>query len=225
VLPGVTTAVELNLREEPALLDIVAESGATVYVDGRPVGDVPSAHPIEASSGPHKIIVAKNGRLPFQQDVTLERGVKRHIVAPMVVTRQRPISEVVMGVGGAGLVLAGVFLGVAYGNQATAQDVLNQRAVTNITNGQLAQYNSALSARDGWRNASLATATGGMAVFLAGGALFLFDHAAIEGAHRSSDSPLPPPFLGPAGCGCSVEVSALPFAGPSLGGAAIVGRF
>ena len=225
VLPGVTTAVELNLREQPALLDIVAEAGATVYVDGRAVGELPTTQPFEASSGPHKIIVAKNGRLPFQQDVTLERGVKRHIVAPMVVTRQRPISEVVMGVGGASLVLAGVFLGVAYGNQATAQDVLTQKGVSNITNGQLAQYNSALSARDGWRTASLATATGGLAVFLAGGALFLFDHPTIEGAQHASDSPQPPPLLGPAGCGCSVEVSALPFAGPSLGGAAIVGRF
>ena len=37
LVPGVTTAVELNLREQPGLLTVQAEGGATVYVDGRAV--------------------------------------------------------------------------------------------------------------------------------------------------------------------------------------------
>jgi hypothetical protein len=228
LVPGVTTAVELNLREQPGLLTVQAEGGATVYVDGRPVLELPSAHPIEAPSGTHTVEVAKNGRQLFRQEVTLERGKEKTLIVALALTRQRRISEVVMIVGGAGLLTSGAFLLASLAEQGTADNVKSQRQTTNISAAQLAQYNSALAARNDWRSAGLATASGSLAVLATGAALFLFDHPTPETAKRDEHAPVPA-FVGPAGCGCTLEVSALPVPFADTRGVAmalgVVGRF
>jgi PEGA domain len=221
VLAGVTTPFELNLREQPALLSVVAESGTNVIVDGRTVGEVPSAHPFEVPSGHHVVALAHNGRQLDREDVTFERGQPRTVTGSLLVTRQRRISEVVLTVGAAGLVTAGVFIGVAAAEQSSAQHILSQSQVMNISNAQLLQYNSDLAARNGWRTASLSTMGGSLGLLAVGGALFLFDHPDGE-AKLGSDSPAAPLHVAPAG---TVEISALPVAGPGFAGGGVVVTF
>ena len=222
-LGGVTTPVELNLREQPGLLTIVAEAGATVVLDGRDVGTLPLAAPIEASSGHHMVAIARNGRQLFSSEVTLERGHSKTVTAPLLVTRQRRIAETVLIVGGASVLAGAAFLGVAAAEQSSAQDIQREKQSGNISGAQLTQYNADIVARDGWRTASIAVLGGGGAVLLAGGALFLFDHPAVD-MRRGAEAP-PVPAIGPAGCGCSVEVSLLPVVHPGFGGVGVVGRF
>jgi hypothetical protein len=224
ILAGVTTPVELNLREQPGQLTVLAESGASVLLDGRVVGDAPLAHPIDMSTGHHTLAVAKNGRQLFHEDVSVDRGRTKTVIAPLLISRQRRISEVVMGTGAVGLLAGGAFLGIAFAEQASAASIAAQRQVGNISPSQLAAYNSELTARDAWRTASLATAGAGLGVLIAGGALFLFDRPTGELGHHAAE-PTPTPGLGPAGCGCSVEVSLLPVITPGFGGAGVVGRF
>jgi hypothetical protein len=227
VLQGVTTPVELNLREQPGHLtvDTAPETGATVRVDGREVGTTPFAQPVEVASGTHVLTVSSNGRQLFRDDVTIERGRDKTVTAHLVVTRQRRISEVVAGVGGVGFVTAGVFLAVSLGEQSAALSIHDQRQHGNITGSQLTSYDSELSARDTWRTASLATMSGALGVLVAGGSLYLFDHPQSESAHHGAEpSPSLTP-MGPAGCGCGIEVSVLPTAAPGYAGAAIIGRF
>lgn len=224
ILPGVTTPLELNLREQPGQLTVEAEAGATVLIDGRAVGDVPLPHAIDVSNGHHTLAVARNGRQLFHEEITIDRGRPKTVIAPLVISRQRRISEVVMVVGAAGLATGGAFLGVAFAEQGSAQSIHDQRQTGNITGAQLVQYNSDLTARDLWRTASIASAGGGLAVLVAGGALFLFDHPTGDTGRRGPE-PMPAPGVGPAGCGCTVEVSLLPVVSPAFSGAGVVGRF
>jgi hypothetical protein len=224
ILPGVTTPLELNLREQPGQLTVEAESGSSVLIDGRTVGVVPLAHPIDVSNGHHALAVSRNGRQLFHEEITVDRGRPKTVIAPLVISRQRRISEVVMLVGAGGLVAGGAFLGVTFAEQGAAQSIHDQRQTGNITGTQLAQYNTDLTARDLWRTASVAAAGGGFAVLAAGGALFLFDHPTGDTGRRGPE-PTPTPGLGPAGCGCTVEVSLLPVVSPAFSGAGVVGRF
>ncbi len=225
VLPGVTTPVELNLREQPALLTVQAEAGATAVVDGRVLGEL-SSHPFEVTSGHHTLAVVRNGRQLFQQELTLERGRARSVIAPLTVTRQRRIAQVVLASGGAAVVASGAFLGVTLAEEAAAQRIHDQRQTGNITAAQLAQYNSDLSARDAWRVASIVTVSAGAAVLGAGAALFFFDHPASPATPaRPGGETQPAPALGAPGCGCTVEVSLLPSVSPAFAGGGVVGVF
>jgi hypothetical protein len=224
ILAAVTTPVELNLREQPGQLTVEAEAGASVLLDGHVAGELPLARPIDVSNGHHTLAVAKNGRQLFHEDIIVDRGRSKTVIAPLVISRQRRISEVVMAAGGVGLLAGGAFLGVAFAEQDSATNIHDQRQTANITPAQLAQYNADLTSRDVWRSASIATAGGGLAVLAAGGALFLFDRPIGDAEHRGPE-PSPTPALGPPGCGCAVEVSVLPVIGPAFGGAGVVGRF
>jgi hypothetical protein len=223
-LGGVTTPYELNLREKPGLLTVDADAGARVYVDGRRVADLPTSHPVEVAAGPHVVEVSRNGRQLFSTHVTAERGKETRITAPLVVSRQRTISEVVLAVGGVGALASVAFLAVAVAEQGSAEDILNAKASHNISSAQLSSYNDDLSLRDGWRTAAIATGSAGLTVLAAGAALFFFDHPAPLAKQESPEGPSPLPVV-PTGCGCAVEVSLVPMASPGFGGAALLGRF
>ena len=76
ILANVTTPMELNLKEKPGLLTVEAESGASILVDGHEAGQTPLAQPIEVPSGKHAVVVSRNGRQLYRQEVALERGKK-----------------------------------------------------------------------------------------------------------------------------------------------------
>jgi PEGA domain len=223
ILPGVTTPMELNLKEKPGLLNVETESGATILVDGREGGTTPQAHPLEVPSGKHTVAVSRNGRQLWKSDVTLERGKTRSIIVRLDLSRQRRISFVVLGASAVGVVAGAVFIGVSVAQQSSAESIKSQRAVSNITASQLASYNGDLTARAAWRSASLATFGASAAVLATGGALFLFDRP-TGGKAEPSFEPAPRPAT-PVGCGCGIEISAIPMVGPGFGGAGVLGRF
>jgi hypothetical protein len=223
LLPGVTTPMELNLKEKPGLLTVEAESGASILVDGRDGGQTPQTAPLEVPSGKHVVLVSHNGRQLFRQEVALERGKSKSIIVRLDLSRQRRIAFVVLGIGAAGVVAGATFAGVTAAEQGNAESIRTQRLTTGITGSQLGAYNNDLAARTAWRSAAIGTLAGSAAVLAAGGALFLFDH---PNGFRMEPSfePVPKP-VSPAGCGCSIEVSAIPMVGPGFGGAGITGRF
>ena len=76
--PAKKRAAEARLKEldgRTGLLALdVAESGATVSVDGKPSGTTPLAAPLRLAVGPHRIRVTKDGFVPFDQAPNVAAG-------------------------------------------------------------------------------------------------------------------------------------------------------
>src|SRR5690606_12740096 len=66
--------VSLTLRDRPAFVTVAYGAPAEVYVDGRIAATTPLIRPIEIAPGVHVLSVIANGKKPFSQEVTLERG-------------------------------------------------------------------------------------------------------------------------------------------------------
>src|SRR5579875_2747464 len=71
---GSLVALDVPLREKPALLMVALDAGASIMVDGRPVATTPLPRPIELPAGTHFVAVTKNGYQAFTREVTLTRG-------------------------------------------------------------------------------------------------------------------------------------------------------
>jgi hypothetical protein len=184
---GRLVVVEVNLKEQPAKLQVRGTDGAEVSVDGRPIGTVPFARAVELPAGRHFIAVAKRGHHPMTREVQLKRGQELSIDAPLERTSQRAISYWVFGAGGLALIGGGISTGLAYSHQSKAQDVLDQRGQGQITQDQLDEYNRQRDKRDEAVSASYVM-YGSAAVLVATGALLYFvDNPRVEA---------PPPGMG-----------------------------
>jgi hypothetical protein len=68
-------SILVALRARVAKLEIECDTaGAEVLIDGRVHGTTPVAQPILLAPGPHQVVVAKKGRLPFLQRLDLQPG-------------------------------------------------------------------------------------------------------------------------------------------------------
>jgi hypothetical protein len=64
-----------ELRKRVATVEVTSEvSGATVRVDGRPVGQTPQVRPIRVAPGPHQVVVEKVGHTAFVDRVEVRAG-------------------------------------------------------------------------------------------------------------------------------------------------------
>jgi hypothetical protein len=224
VIPGAITAIDVPLHEKPAPLDVHTVSGAQVLVDGRLVAVTPLARPVDVEPGHHTITVVKLGHEPFAEEIDLGRGVSHTITAPLRRTTQRKIALGLMG-GGAALGIAGIVTGaLALGQQGTAREIKDRMDQGTVicrgdTCPDLTNYNAAVSARDGLRQATGALFGIGIASAGAGAALYFFDDRNAQS--RSAQEPAPrkadPARSGP------IEISAAPVIGPGILGATFTG--
>lgn len=222
---GAVTALDIALHELPARLAVGGLRGAEVSVDGRVVGAIPFATPIEVAPGLHRVRVSKSGYEDFQRDVNLGRGAIDTLDARLARTTQRKVSIGLMGAGAAVTAVGVVVGGLALAQQARATSLkgdFDDGKVICRTAAcpQLDDYNAAASARDRLRGAAGALLGTGIATAGTGLLLFLFDEPrAHGGAHRDDASPPPRPREAP------VEISATPVLGPGAIGASVSGRF
>jgi hypothetical protein len=216
---GAVVALDIPLRERPALVTVDTASGAQVSVDGRYVATTPQPSPLEIAPGPHVFTVAKNGHLAFSEEIDLGRGEAKRVAAPLPRSSQRIASYSLMGLGAAGLVGGGVFLGFAVAAENRAKAVAAEAAAGNADPARLEVYESAVQARADFSRLSGVAFGAGAAAGLVGILLYAFDQPAITGKPAPKKRPEKAPIAAPT------DVAAAPVVGPGELGAVMSFRF
>ena len=222
--PGSSQALDVALRERPALLTLEGPSGADVSIDGRFVGSLPLPRPLEVPPGKRLVTVTTTGSDAFVEEITLKRAETRKVTIDLPITGQRKASYVLLAIGGAGIVAGGVMSGLAFAAQKDAQDILAKRESSAISVSDRDDYDAAVTERNDWRrNAGVGFAAGG-AFAVVGGLLFLFDSPDVElgpTPPKDDSAPAPTPKEEPM----VAVVGAAPAWGPGFVGASLRGRF
>lgn len=76
--PGKKAAAEARMKEIAARTGLLAiesaEPGATITIDDKPMGTTPLPAPLRLPTGPHRVRIAKDGFLPFDQAPNVAAG-------------------------------------------------------------------------------------------------------------------------------------------------------
>jgi hypothetical protein len=206
---GEFIVVEVDLMAKPAILDVKAESGARVEVDGRPVGSAPLARPVEVPAGKHFVAVTRRGRRAYSREVIAKRGETVKIDASLRTTGQR---KAVPWVWGGALVLglaaggAGLY---ALSEQGKASDLDDKRNSESINAEELARYFEHRENRDNGVTAMWAFAGAAAVTATIGTIMYLFDRPDAEAPPPTfmpaPESPVVSPFATEGGAGVSIR--------------------
>lgn len=192
---GQTLSVEVALAELPATLVVRGGAGATVAVDGVPVGR--AGDPLSLPAGRHRVTVLRRGRYAWERDLVLERGATLAVDAQLPVTTQRKIARYFLG-GGTLLVLAGGGTALtALAAQSDAQ-AFNARvdAGEMLSEAERLDYGDAIDRRDGWRAATYGLIGVGLAATAAGAILYFIDTPRVETGAPARAAPVITPMAG-----------------------------
>ncbi|MGZ3416718.1 MAG: PEGA domain-containing protein [Polyangiales bacterium] len=216
VVEGGLVALDLPLKERPALLAVSAPSGAEIHVDGRLVGVAPLMTPISLGHGRHFVAVMKNGAVAWARDVDLVRGETRTVDPQLATSTQRKISYVVLGASAAALVTGGVFIGLTLDRQSKAQSILDERAATGLTPSRLDEYDQTRDQRDRYKLIATVTLAGGAVLGVSGLLLYTMDRPSVPMREAG-----PSDKTGPAPVAPTFEVRAVPVMAPTFAGASL----
>jgi len=181
--------VEVDLQPRPAILDVRAERGARVEVDGRPVGSTPLTRSIEVPAGKHFVAVTRRGRVAFSREVEAKRGETLRLDADLRATSQRRAVPWVWAGAAVLAVAAGGAGGFALYHQGKASDLDAARQSESITAAQLDTYRRHRDRRDAGATAMWALAGASVVTATIGTLMYLFDRPMAEA---------PPPSFGPS---------------------------
>jgi hypothetical protein len=181
VFEGQFRVVEVDLKPMPALVNLRAESGAQVSVDGRLVATTPLARPLELTAGSHLITVLRRGRKAWAKEVTVERGQQMELSADLATSGRRKASLWVLGASGVAFLGAtGFAVGAAVANSDADELLQKSRNEGALTPAEVAAYDEARADRNERRTAALVFGGVGLAVAAAGVVLFFMDTPTAE---------------------------------------------
>jgi hypothetical protein len=220
LVEGGLVALDLPLKEKPALLAIDAPAGAEIAVDGRVIGIAPLREPASVGHGRHYVAVMKNGAVAWTRDIDAVRGETKKVSPDLVTSGQRKVAWVVIGTGVAALATGGVFTVLALNRESKAQGVLDEKDAGNIPASRLDDYDRYRSERDRFRTWSTVSFTAGGALAITGILLYALDRPSTPTREMPMDkSPAPAPK--------PVEpmMSVVPIVSPTLMGASFAVAF
>jgi hypothetical protein len=220
VLEGGLVALDLPLKEKPALLTIDAPAGADITVDGRLVGVAPLSSPVSLTHGRHFVAIMKTGAVAYTRDVDVSRGETTKIAPELSTSAQRKIAWIVIGTSVVALAAGGVFTGLSFDRENKAQGVLDEREKGNVTTARLDDYEQYRSDRDRFRTWSIATLGAGAALGITGVLLYAIDRPStpMRDAAPADKGPTPSKTT-------PVEVAAAPLITPTVMGASFAIAF
>jgi hypothetical protein len=221
VVEGGLVALDLPLKEKPALLSVDAPSGAEIAVDGRVVGVAPLNEPISLSHGRHFVAVMKTGAVAWTRDIDVVRGETKKVSPDLTTSGQRKVAWVVIGTGVAALATGGVFTFLAVGQENKAQDILDEKAKGNIPASRLDDYDRAVDRRDRYRTWSTIGYTAGGALAITGILLYALDRPSTP----ARDMPTEKPKDQPKPKEPDPMMSAVPIVSPTMVGASFAIAF
>lgn len=199
-IEGQLTVLEVPLREMPARLAVTAPDGARVFVDGRPVAELPIPAPIELPAGDHAVTISEKGAHPFVRTLRIGRGEEQALAAQLETTGQRVAASWLLA-GGAAFVLSGLTTsGIALAAQSDATAIETRRdGGENLAAEDVNRFNDLVADRDTFRSVSYGL-FGGAALLSAVGSVLWFSDTAHEAVAPAPIPlpPAPPPSAAPA---------------------------
>lgn len=213
---GKFITIEVNLRPKPAQVRVNAPGGATVMVDGRPVGNTPLARPLSLAAGKHFIALRKRGYHSWSREVAVKRGDDVEISVSVGRTTQRKISYYVLGAA----VLAWTATGLtalsaqSLGKDAKALD--DKRTTEGLNVSEFQRYLDLKSQFNERQTQSLALLGTAAAISVVGGLLYLFDNPRAE---------VPPAVTAPGAPPPSGGLTVAPLVSKDSTGLAVLGQF
>ena len=191
---GASDVVEAELRPVPAHVTVHTDDGASVAIDGKPVGTAPLAA-LALPAGRHTVAITRRGRIPVVRDVELARDQALALDAPLAKTGKRRALPWLLG--GTGVLAAGsaVTAVLALSADDRLGKLERERTTTGLTAAQFHDLQDEQRKRDRYRDAAFAL--GGAAVAA----------GAVAAAFYWFDSPGPEHALVPAITGDSAGVS------------------
>ncbi len=171
---GQSTFVDVELRPMPAQVSVSTESSARILVDGRAAATAPSA-PLELAAGKHLVTILRSGREPFATELTVARGEKLAVSAPLHKTARRRAVPWVLG--GAGMLALGAITTGTFAllRDSRATDLRSQIEMGNRPAMDADAYASAVESRDHFVTATWILGAGAVAAGGVGTLLFMFD--------------------------------------------------
>ncbi|MBI5536401.1 MAG: PEGA domain-containing protein [Deltaproteobacteria bacterium] len=221
---GGVVAFDLALKEKPARLQFVGDSGAEISIDGRLAGTTPLATAIELPSGHHLITITKNGHKPLVSEMVLARDEGKTIEYALPSTGQRVASYGLLTGAALGVIAGGVFTGLSLSEQRKARDVTDAAAQGNILPSDAEAYDQARADRDRFRTAAAISFGSGLALGVTGLLLYAFDRPSVSAPPSRFEQKAPEPTQRPRDP-ASMEMSAAPFWAPGAAGVSFGGRF
>ena len=176
---GRLVIAELNLKARPAVLRLRTEGGARASVDGRPVGQSLS-RPIELPAGKHLVSVTRRGRYAWMREVTIKRGQKLELKAPLRTTTQRKMAWIVLGTSVVAFGAAGFTGFQALRADSKASDLHDKITTVGGTEEDLDEYERQKARRGDKIDQTLLFAGAGAAIATTGLLMILFDNPSAE---------------------------------------------
>ena len=218
---GQMTALDVPLREMPALVSITGPAGASVTVDGLPKGALPLQAPLAIEAGVRTLNVSLNGFNTFTTELDLGRGDTENVRASLDRTRQRIASFVLIGAGmacvGGGILMA--FAGAEAGDDA--RDIYARLEAGTISVPERDRYIRLREEQTGYRNGALAAlnvAAGmGALAFL----LYYFDEPRLAPPRKRDDKKPTRKEISPG----LRDIAVVPSAAPGAAGVSFSARF
>ncbi len=190
-LPDELVPVALDLEELPGTLALTTVDGAEINVDGRYVGDAPLTAPLALPSGRHFVVSSKDGHVTQSDVVELDRGATKKLELDLGTTVQRDLSFVAFSGAGAALVASGVFVGLAFAEQAKAKDISDKATTDNITAQEVDDYDAARNQRERFTIAAAVSGGGAGLLAIVGLGMYLIDPADKATAAPTFDADKP----------------------------------
>lgn len=222
VVEGGLVALDLALKERPALLAVDAPSGAEISVDGRVIGFAPLNEPVSLSHGRHFVAVMKNGAVAWTRDVDLTRGETKKVAPDLTTSGQRKVAWVVLGTSLVALGTGGVFTLLAVNREGKAQDVLDEKERGNIAASRLDDYDRYRTQRDRYRTWSTVGFAAGGALAISGILLYALDRPSTPPRTELPSEKPPTPTTPKAP---DPMMSAVPIVSPTMVGASFAIAF
>ena len=217
---GQIVALDVALKERPAIVTIDAPAGAAIAIDGRATGQTPLATPLELGAGGHVISLVKNGHEAYSAQLDLARGETRKLDAHMPTTKQRSIAIGTFVASGVVLVGAATSMAFAAAFLGDATRISNQaQNIGPITEADRLQYNNDLELRrDFLIGGGIAFAAAGV-LAATGLVLWVFDTPSPTNDIKSDHGPKPTEKKP------SPDLAVIPIVSPSVAGASALLRF
>jgi hypothetical protein len=174
-ISGELVPLEVELREQPAVVVVEPTTEAELYVDGAFSGRVKQGSRIELSRGSHQFAFVRAGRRIKIQTLVLERGETRRLPVKLEWTSQRITAISAFAVSGVTLVTGVVFTALAVEREDQADRILAQREEQALSPKELNDYEDAREERDRYRAVAIGSYAVSAGALVTGALLYALD--------------------------------------------------
>lgn len=165
--------VDVALVAKPGKLEVRGSTGATLYIDGRAIGELPEQARIAAGS--HFVSVTARGRRTWNREIAIGRDQALTLEPRLEPTSQRRAAAwVFMGAGAIAVTAATAGL-TAYAAQRDADRLDAKRRALEATPADLAAYNARIEDVEFRSKLGVGLGLGALAVGVVGAGLYWFD--------------------------------------------------